>query len=169
MEEKKRGGMVLGLSKKFFEKRLAFLFFFNYDFSVLDRDLSFVFNEIFYDSFLKGQYGNSVFFFYIVDDLFSHFNVIFYRSNFKLRFIQSFVIAYVFLKRLLRLSYWKYHYQWLLELNSLSKLRERIKYNRDTYELRSSLQGFKIHLRGRFSRKRSEERRVGTESKSRGV
>jgi hypothetical protein len=57
--------------------------------------------------------------------------------------------ANIFFNRLVRYNYWKYNFSWLIDLNSLNKLKLRAKKDFTGF----NLLGFKIHLRGRFSRK----------------
>lgn len=72
---------LLGVSKCFFLQRACFLFFFNYDFSMVVNNFSYVFNEIFYLLAFGRTSVSSIYFFFIVDDLFSNFNVIFFRHR----------------------------------------------------------------------------------------
>lgn len=95
--------------------------------------------------------GNSIFYFYIIDDLFSNFSILFSTKVFKINLLHSFVAASGFFNRLIRFSYSKYNYNWVIAFNKLSKLHMRLKHRR-TFE-RECVFGYKVHLRGRFSRK----------------
>ncbi len=102
---KQKRPILVGASKKFMSKRHSFLFFFNFDFSFLNSSLFFVFNEIFFD-FSCVAVTNSLFFFFIFDDLLSNYNSIFFRQYFrKLRLDLLFTSVVVFFNRLVRYSY----------------------------------------------------------------
>lgn len=70
----------LGFSKKFMLQKHGFLFFFNYDNALFSNSLSFIFNELFFDFFNKA-WGQSLFFYFIFDDLFSHSSVLFFGQS----------------------------------------------------------------------------------------
>jgi hypothetical protein len=111
--------------------------------------LFFVFNEIFFD-FSCVAVTNSLFFFFIFDDLLSNYNSIFFRQYFrKLRLDLLFTSVVVFFNRLVRYSYWRYRDKWIVEVAKLNNLKMRIFKDLKTF----GLIGFKFHLRGRFSRK----------------
>lgn len=58
-------------------------------------------------------------------------------------------IGLFFFNRLVRYSYWRYSRSWLIEFNGLNKLKLRFLPRPKGL----GLLGFKVHLRGRFSRK----------------
>lgn len=139
--------LLIGFSKNFFLKRQAFLLFFNYDLFYIKNHLEFVFNEVFFDFFLNSQ--DSIFFFVLFDDLFSTFNIIF-NNRFRIFFEpKGFFAVNVLYNRLIKFNYWKYNYKWLINFNNLNKSKLRS----ERHFLKSGLLGFKIHFRGRFSRK----------------
>lgn len=61
------------------------------------------------------------------------------------------MLTIVFFNRLVSFNYGKYYYNWLIAFNRLNNLHLRIRH-RGSYE-RSNLLGYKVHLKGRFSRK----------------
>lgn len=140
---------LLGFSKKFMVLKQGFLFFFNYDNAFFRNSLSFVFNELFFD-FLNRAWGQSLFFYFIFDDLFAHSSVLFFGQPWKKLYSHKlYPVALFFFNRLVRYSYWRYRRSWLIEFNGLNKLRLRFMQRPGGH----GLLGFKVHLRGRFSRK----------------
>jgi len=104
----KSSGFLLGFSKKFMLQKHGFLFFFNYDNALFNNSLSFVFNELFFD-FFNRAWGQSLFFYFIFDDLFSHSSVLFFGQSWKKLYSNKFYpIALFFFNRLVRYSYWRY-------------------------------------------------------------
>ena len=102
---------------------------------------------IFFDFFLRSQ--SSIFLFFLFDDLFSSFNIIF-NSGF--RFATEFSALWAanyFFNKLIRFCFWKYNFNWLINFRKFNKLKLRSA----KHFLNSGLLGFKIHFRGRFSRK----------------
>lgn len=96
---------LLGISRKFMLQKHGFLFFFNYDRAWLHNSLSFVFNEVFFD-FTNRAIGHSLFFFFILDDIYAHGLIIFYGQSWKKLAASPFYNASVFLfNRLVRYSY----------------------------------------------------------------
>lgn len=86
----------------------GFLFFFNYDNAFFGNNLSFIFNELFFD-FFNRSWGQSLFFYFIFDDLFSHASVLFFGQTWKKLYSNKFYpIALFFFNRLVRYSYWRY-------------------------------------------------------------
>lgn len=141
----------VSISRRFALRRASFLFFFAYNFSLVNNNLGYVFNEIFVDSFLEQMRYSSVFYFYIIDDLFSNFRVLLFTELFKINVVNSFGAMGCFFNRLVQFNYNKYNYSWVIAFNKLSKLHLRVKEKR--LHERNFLLGYKMHLRGRFSRK----------------
>jgi hypothetical protein len=84
-------------------RKHAFLFFFNFDLMHVSSQVGFIFNDIFFDFFLKSQ--NSIFLFYLFDDLFSSFNIIF-NSGFRVTTEPSAVLAVnYFFNKLIRFCF----------------------------------------------------------------
>jgi hypothetical protein len=141
--------LAIGVSKNLLFRRHSFVFFFTYDFSHFSNSLFFVFNELFFDFFYRGIV-NSIFFFFAFDDLFSNYSIMLQKYFFKKTFLDFFLVPSVcFFNRLITYGYRKYALKWLVEVGNFNKLRLRLDKN-ISY---SGLVGFKIHLRGRFSRK----------------
>lgn len=101
---------LLGISQCFFLRRACFLFFFNYDFSIVVTNFSYVFNEMFYLLALGRASLYSIYFFFIVDDLFSNFNIIFFKRRFSRPLLEPFMLASIFFNRLVSFHYGKYYY-----------------------------------------------------------
>jgi len=137
----------IGLSKNFFNKKHSFIFFFNYDMGYVITNSILIFDQLFYDFFLQKDF--SIYLYFLFDDLCSNFNIIL-NNDFKyFTDFSGFMAATFFLNRLLRYSYWKYNFNWVVNFKGLNKHNLRA----DKLLPSSGLLGFKIFFRGRFSRK----------------
>ena len=108
--------LLLGCCKSFMLRKHSFLFFFNLDYSYLNNNLCFVFNDIFFDFSSRRSAGCSFFLFSVYDILFSNFSSIFFgQLSHTWQGTDTYDIAFmatnVFFNRVVTFSYWDYKYR----------------------------------------------------------
>ena len=137
----------IGLSKRFFFFKHGFILFFNYDglffFNQLIGFVSSLFNYFIEENL------NIVFLSFLFDDFFCNFSLILYNQyNFHLDCFVLFAVN-IFFNRILSFSYWCFNFNKLVAFNSINKSVSR----KMPHSGIQGLLGFKLHLRGRFSRR----------------
>lgn len=85
----------------------------------------------------------------IFDDLYSNFSIFFFLGSRIFFETGGFMAANLFFNRLLTYTYWRHNYSFVLDATKKNKMRMRL----NETSLGTDLLGFKIHCKGRFSRK----------------
>lgn len=142
----------VGISKRFMQKRFLFMLFFHYDEHKSLESLRLVFDLLFPDNpFFYYSYKNSdIAFFFFLDDFFSNFFLLFNVPIVRFFEAYGFIASVYFLKKLVRFKLWMYNWGWILNAKKINRKKLRfLTYRDDIF----GFLGFKIHLRGRFSRR----------------